>query len=126
MRPPKNKWDVVGDIDLNPRKGHPKRKPEVRIYKSWNFTGQLVKAIEEISPTTIRGILKALVAKRVIQDEVKGLWAVRRACNELRRHGTIIVDASVRKFEAQEYGTEAMIILNPKAKYKFKGDNDGR
>ena len=115
----KNKWEKIGDIDTNPRKYRPKKERK-RIYKPWSITGQVVKSIEKLSPTTARGIFKDLVANRMMSNTDKGLQSVRRVCRELQRHKTIIVDLSVRRFVSQEYGTESLIILNPNAVYQFK------
>lgn len=120
--PIRSKWVPLVD-DTNPRKARPYVPKEIRLYKPWTRTGQMVKAIEELSPTTPREVFKSMVERRVVPNTDIGLRDVRRSLTELRRHKTIIVDVTVRKFVAQEYGTESLIILNPKRKYKFVEDN---
>lgn len=118
----RTKWVPLVD-DTNPRKARPYKPKDIRFYKPWNRTGQIVKAIEELSPTTPREVFKSMVKRRVVPDTDIGLRDVRRALTELRRQGTIIVDVSVRKIVAAEYTTESLIILNPERKYKFVEDN---
>lgn len=117
------KWITINDIDTNPRKGRPKKKGK-RMYSAWTIIGQAVKGIEELSPTTPRTLFKLLAERRVVPDTELGLRKVRKACQQLQGHKTIKVDTSVRIREPQVYTTESMIILNPKAVYFWKGENN--
>ena len=114
----RDKWKPLID-DMNPRKAHPKRIPEVKVLKSWTIKGQVIKAMEVSSPTTHRKLFKALVAVHAVSDTPEGLKSVQKAVRGLHRDGMVTVDQSVRVFVAQESSTEASMALDGRRKYIF-------
>lgn len=112
-----NKWYRKIVDDINPRKARNRTPKLIQTYKLWTIKGQVIKALESLSPTTPKIIFKALVDNHTVSDNPDGLQSVRRALRELQREQTITVDLSVRKFVPQEYGTESLIILGGNRKY---------
>jgi hypothetical protein len=119
----RNKFIALPD-DTNPRRAKPWHPKDITVYKDWTLIAQTLKVIEAISPTTSRRIFESLVEKNAVRNDEKGLNLIRRNITILAQKGIIIIDTSKRIRITQEYTTEALIILKPEKKYKFKGQEE--